>query len=117
MDKLEELKNFIVAKLEDRKASDIAIIDLSGKTDIASYMIFANGRSNKNVASMAEFLSLELKNQIGLDVGLEGFQQSDWVLIDAGSIIVHIFHPEARLHYKLEEYWGRNIKPNLEILS
>ena len=105
MSNVEDLKKFIIDKLEDKKAGDISVLDLDGKTSMARYMVFANGRSNKNVAAIADFLSLELKHQADLDVNIEGFKQSDWVLIDAGSVIVNIFHPEARDHYSLEEYW------------
>jgi ribosome-associated protein len=105
---LPELKDFIVKTLEDKKAENITVIDLMGKANIAQYMIFASGRSTRNVAAIADNLADELKANTNVPrVSLEGLRQSEWVLIDAGDIIVHVFHPEAREHFKLEEFWGR----------
>lgn len=101
------IKDFVIEKLEDKKALDISVIDLRGKSEIANYMIFANGRSNKNVMAIAEHLSLELKNILSIDVAIEGFRQSDWIVLDLGNIIVNIFHPEARLYYNIEEHWQK----------
>ncbi|MDF2965392.1 MAG: Iojap-related protein [Rickettsiaceae bacterium] len=106
---INELKDFIVKTLEDKKAENITVIDLKGKANIAQFMIFASGRSTRNVAAIADFLADELKAKTDVPrVSLEGLRQSEWVLIDAGDIIVHVFHPEAREHFKLEEFWARN---------
>lgn len=105
---LEEIKDFILTTLDDKKASDIKLLDLEGKTPIARYMIFASGRSQRNISAIAEFIALELKNKSTLPrISIEGLNGSDWVLLDTGDIIVHLFIPEARDTYRLENYWGK----------
>ena len=103
----EQLKDFIIECLLEKKAEDIVTIDLSNKTQLAKYMIFANGRSIKNNAAIAEYLSFELKNKTNLAINIEGMGKSEWVLVDAGDIIVHIFYPTAREHLRLEEKWNK----------
>jgi ribosome-associated protein len=106
----EELKDFIVKCLEDKKADDILVIDLEKRTDLARYMIFASGRSTKNVGAIADYVSLEVKHNTDLTVNIEGLGKSEWVLLDAGDIIVHVFYPETRAHFKLEEMWNKRLK-------
>lgn len=101
----EELKDFIVKCLDDKKAEDITVIDLGTKTSIANYMIFASGRSTRNIKAMAEYISFELKHNSNLTVSIEGLELAEWVLIDIGNIIVHLFYPEARKRFNLEEMW------------
>lgn len=101
----DELKNFIVNALEEKKAENITVIDLTSKTSLAKYMIFATGRSTKNISAIADFVSLEIKHNSNLKTTIEGMGASEWVLLDAGDVIVHLFHPEAREHFKLEELW------------
>lgn len=101
----EELKNFIIKCLEDKKAENISILDIEKKTVLAKYMIFASGRSIKNIGAIADYISFELKHIGFSKVNIEGLKKSDWVILDAGEIIVHIFHPAARENYKLEELW------------
>ncbi len=103
----ELLKEFVVKCLEEKKAEDILVIDIKQKTTLAEYIIFASGRSTKNVGAIAEYLSLELKHQANVNTNIEGLAQSEWVLIDAGNILVNIFYPEAREHFKLEEMWRK----------
>jgi ribosome-associated protein len=103
MQNIEKLKDLIIKCLEDRKAADIVAIDLQGKTELAKYIIFASGTSTKNIASTAEYISLELKHGTDYKIIIEGLNKSNWVLIDAGEIIVHLFHPEMREQLKLEE--------------
>ena len=86
------------------KAEDIVTIDLAGKTLIADYMVVATGRSSRQVVSLAEHLSEALPKK--WRAAVEGKAQGDWVLIDAGDVIVHIFRPEIRTHYNLEKMWG-----------
>src|SRR5947199_257365 len=107
---VDQLRDFVITCLEDKKADNIVVIDLAGKTELAHYMIFANGRSIKNIAGIAEYLSLEIKHKTNYIARLEGLGNSDWVLIDLGDIIVHIFHPEARDRFKLEEMWAKTGK-------
>jgi nicotinate-nucleotide adenylyltransferase len=94
----------ILASLEDGKAEDIVTIDLAGKTDIADYMVIASGRSARQVTALTDHLLEALPKKWRSSV--EGKAQGDWVLIDAGDVIVHLFRPEVRAHYNLEKMWG-----------
>jgi ribosome-associated protein len=105
----DELKDLIVKSLEDKKAENITVLPLSDKIPLAKYMIFASGRSIKNIGAIAEYVALELKHKTNWPAHVEGLGNSDWILLDAGDIIVHIFHPEARERFKLEELWGKRI--------
>lgn len=104
-----ELKDLIVKSLEEKKAENIIVLPLSDQIPLAKYMIFASGRSVKNIKAIAEYVSLELKHKTSWPAQIEGFGNADWVLLDAGDIIVHIFHPEARERFKLEELWGKRV--------
>lgn len=98
--------NVVVSSLEDDKAEDLVVIDLAGKSSIADFMVIASGRSQRQVGAMAEHLREKLKAS-GLDgVSLEGASRCDWVLIDGGDVIVHLFRPEVRSFYNLEKMWG-----------
>lgn len=103
----EELKDFIIKILEDKNAQNITVLELTDKIPLAKYMIFANGRSTKNISAIAEHVVYELKHTAKCPAFVEGLNHSDWVLLDAGDVIVHIFHPEAREKFKLEELWAR----------
>lgn len=102
---IEKLKCFICSCLEDKKAENIIIMDNPPENFVAQYMILANGRSVKNVRAIAEYISLEIKNKTDFNVKIEGFAASKWVVIDAGPVLAHIFHPEERKRYNLEELW------------
>ena len=99
---IEDLKNLIVSELDAKKAEDIKVIDVTD-FGIAVYMIFASGRSSKNVSSIAEIVSASVKDKTGLKVSLEGFRTGTWVILAVSDIIVHIFHPETREYYNVEE--------------
>jgi ribosome-associated protein len=88
------------------KAEDILTIDLTGKTSIADAMVVATGRSNRHVASIAEHVVKDIEKAGVPRVRVEGLRQGDWVLIDAGDVIVHVFRPEVRAHYNLEKMWS-----------
>ena len=94
----------ITETLADMKAEDVVVIDLEGKTSIASYMVVASGNSNRHVASIAQKIEENLK-AAGYRSTSEGEQKADWVLIDAFDVIVHIFRPEVRDFYNLEKMW------------
>ena len=97
-----------LARLDDMKAEDTVSIDLTGKSSIGDYMVVTSGRSQRHVASVADHVIKDLQ-QTGLRVRVEGMTQGDWVLIDAGDVIVHVFRPEVRAFYNLEKMWsGRN---------
>ena len=92
--------------LDDDKAEDIVVIDLAGRAGFADYMVIATGRSDRHVHAMADRLIRKMK-QAGLpSVPAEGIERSDWVLIDGGDVIVHLFKPEVRSFYNLEKLWN-----------
>ncbi|MBA3449034.1 MAG: ribosome silencing factor [Pseudaminobacter sp.] len=95
----------VLASLEDSKAENIVSIDIQRKSSLGDYMVVASGRSHRHVAAVAEHLLTALKDS-GLGTArVEGLAGADWVLIDAGDIIVHIFRPEVRDFYNLEKMW------------
>jgi ribosome-associated protein len=101
-----EILRTVLAGLDDMKAEDIVTIDLIGKTSIADAMVVASGRSNRHVGSIADNVLKDL-GETGLpNVRVEGMPHCDWVLIDAGDVIVHIFRPEIRDFYNLEKMWA-----------
>lgn len=95
----------ILTSLQDDKAEDIVQIDLRGKSSIGDYMVVASGRSSRQVTSIAEKLVERLKRDFGSQTRVEGKGAGDWVLIDAGDVIVHVFRPEVREFYQLEKMW------------
>ena len=98
------LLSLILKQLEDDKAEDTMPIDVHGRTSIADHMVITSGRSNRHVASIAEHLIAAL-SKAGYKPRSEGLPAADWVLIDAGDIIVHVFRPEVREFYSLERMW------------
>ncbi len=100
------LLEIIVTALADGLAEDIARIDLAGKTGIADFMVIASGRSARQVAALADRVLAALGERGRKRAPVEGLKAGDWVLIDAGDVIVHIFRPEVRARYNLEKMWG-----------
>jgi ribosome-associated protein len=95
----------ILASIDDMKAEETVTIDLRGKTSIGDYMVVTSGRSNRHVGAVADNIVKDLaKNHVG-GVRVEGMPHCDWVLIDAGDVIVHVFRPEVRTFYNLEKMW------------
>ncbi len=101
----DQILTVILASLDDDKAEDVVQIDIQGKSSIADYIIVASGRSTRQVSAMSEKLVDRLKEQLGVRAKVEGKTAGDWVLIDAGDVIVHIFRPEVRAFYQLEKMW------------
>ena len=101
----DRLLALIEKSLEDDKAEDIVTIPLKGKSSMADHMVVCSGRSSRQVAAIAEKLTDRLKHEMGLLCKVEGKDQGDWVLIDAGDVIVHVFRPEVREFYQLEKMW------------
>jgi len=101
----EVLRDLIVTILDDAKAEELVTIDLQGKTAMADYMIVCSGRSSRQVAGMADRVSEGLKAELDRLCKMEGKTQGDWVLIDTGDVVVHIFRPEVREFYQLEKMW------------
>ena len=107
----EETLRIILACLEDMKAEDIVTIDLSGKSTIGDYMVVASGRSHRHVGAVADNVLKDLDEAGVPGARVEGMPHCDWVLIDAGDVIVHVFRPEARAFYNLEKMWAPG-RPN-----
>lgn len=95
----------VTASLEDDKAEDIVAIDLRGRSEMGDFMVIASGRSTRQVAAISEHLADRLKQEHGVSSRVEGKETGDWVLIDAGDVIVHVFRPEVRDFYQLEKMW------------
>ncbi len=100
------MKNQILEILDDAKAEEAITIDLSGKSPMADYMVIASGRSDRHVGAIAEQLRTKLKQSGMTGIRVEGLPHCDWVLIDAGDVIVHVFRPEVRSFYNLEKMWS-----------
>jgi ribosome-associated protein len=105
-DGVEALHKLILASLDDDQAVETVSIPLAGKSSIADYMVVSSGRSTRQVASMANKLAEKIKAESGRSPRVEGLQTADWVLIDAGDVIVHLFRPEVRSFYNLERMWS-----------
>ena len=95
----------VLAWLDDAKAENVVTIDIRGKSSIGDYMLIASGRSDRHVGAIAEQVQGKLKDE-GYGCRIEGQPQCDWVLIDIGDIIVHVFRPEVRTFYNLEKMWS-----------
>jgi len=96
----------VLKSLDDDQAVETVSIPLAGKSTIADYMVIASGRSSRQVASMATKLADKIKQETGRTPRIEGLPTADWVLIDAGDVIVHLFRPEVRSFYNLERMWA-----------
>lgn len=100
------LHQLVMASLDDDQAVETVSIPLAGKSSIADHMVIASGRSSRQVASMAAKLAEKIKAETGRSPRIEGLPTADWVLIDAGDVIVHLFRPEVRSFYNLERMWA-----------
>ena len=101
----DRIVEIVTKTLDDNKAEDVVVMDLKGKTSIASYMVIASGTSQRHVASLAEKVQENLK-KAGYKSTVEGAEKADWVLIDAFDVIVHFFKPEVRDFYSIEKMWS-----------
>ena len=99
----------IVRWLDEAKAEEIVEIPLQGKSSLGDYMVVASGRSDRHVGAIADQLAMKLKSAGHTPVRLEGLETCDWVLIDAGDVIVHVFRPEVREFYNLEKMWQADL--------
>jgi ribosome-associated protein len=102
----EETLRLVLNSLDDIKAEDTITIDLHGKTSIADYMVVSSGRSNRHVGAVADRVLKDLTEHGVGNTRVEGLPHCDWVLIDAGDVIVHVFRPEVRAFYNLEKMWS-----------
>lgn len=104
------LSDLIMKSLDEDQAEDILAIDLTGKSSVADMMIVASGRSGRHVAALADHLLSKLKDAGAGRLKVEGLQNSDWVLIDAGDVVTHLFKPEVRQFYSIEQIWAGESK-------
>lgn len=102
---MEETTRLVLASLDDDKAEEIVSIDIRGKSSVADMLIVASGRSQRHVGAIAEHVTQKLKEAGVGQVRVEGLPHCDWVLVDAGDVIVHIFRPEVRGFYNIEKIW------------
>ena len=100
------LEEALLIRLDEDKAQDMVLIDLKGKSAMADTMIVASGRSHRHVGAIADHLLRTLKEQGLGKAKVEGLPHCDWVLIDAGDVIVHLFRPEVRTFYNIEKIWA-----------
>jgi ribosome-associated protein len=100
------LHDLVLAQLDDDQAQEVVSIPLAGKSSIADHMVIASGRSTRQVAAMAQKLAEKIKQGGFGNARVEGLPAADWVLIDAGDVVVHLFRPEVRSFYNLERMWG-----------
>ncbi len=106
-----ELAKLVVSQLEEDKAENVLEIDLTGKSPMADTMIVASGRSARHVAALADHVFRKMKDAGASKVRVEGLPNADWVLLDGGDVIVHIFRPEVREFYNLERIWASDAPP------
>ena len=96
----------VLHQLDEDQAQDVVSIPLAGKSSIADHMVIASGRSTRQVAAMAQKIAERLKKEGHGNSRIEGLPAADWVLIDAGDVVIHLFRPEVRSFYNLERMWG-----------
>ena len=104
--RISALEDLILARLDDDKAQDVVFIDLKGKSAVADGLVVASGRSHRHVGAMADHLLRAMKEAGYGRARVEGLPHCDWVLIDAGDVIVHLFRPEVRSFYNIEKIWS-----------
>ena len=100
------LDQLVLARLDDDKAQDVVFIDLKGKSAVADGLVVASGRSHRHVGAMADHLLRALKDEGYGKARVEGLPHCDWVLIDTGDVIIHLFRPEVRTFYNIEKIWS-----------
>lgn len=108
---VDALTQLVLASLDDDKAEDILAIDIRGKSSFADMLIVASGRSARHVGALADHLMRKLKDAGVKDVKAEGIPQCDWVLVDGGDVVIHLFRPEVRAFYNIEKIWAAGPGP------
>ena len=108
---VDEATRIVLTSLEDDKAEDILAIDIRGKSSFADMLIVASGRSARHVGALADHVMRKLKESGVKDVNVEGVPHCDWVLVDAGDVVVHLFRPEVRSFYNIEKIWAASPGP------
>ncbi len=103
----EQLRHFVIEKIEELKGRDINVLDVQEQTDVAVYMIVCSGNSKTHVKSIANHVATEAKRQGVAPLGVEGHEHSEWVLVDLGDVVVHVMQEPIRDFYELEKLWSR----------
>ena len=106
---MEKIKKYILNVLEDNKAQDITLVDVTNKSSVTDLMFIASGRSTRHVKAIADNLVTKLKKNKIKPLGVEGYNRPEWILIDYGDLLVHVMHPETREFYSLEKLWDESI--------
>ena len=114
---VDEATRIVLTSLEDDKAEDILAIDIRGKSSFADMLIVASGRSARHVGALADHVMRKLKESGVKDVNVEGIPNCDWVLVDAGDVVVHLFRPEVRSFYNIEKIWAASPGPGPSLPS
>ena len=104
----QQLKQFVLQQLEDMKAKEISVIDVTGSSDVTDTMIICTGNSKRHVRAVAEQTALAAKKKGEAPLGIEGLEGSEWVLLDLGNIVVHVMQDETRQFYQLEKLWEQS---------
>mgnify|MGYP001284171640 FL=1 len=107
---MNSFKNFIIDILEDNKAEDISFIDVKNKSSVTDEMIIVSGRSTRHVKAIADNVVNKLKKNKVKPLGIEGYNKSEWILLDYGDLLLHVMHPKARIFYSLEKLWDESIE-------
>jgi len=102
----EQLRDFVIEKIEELKGRDIRVLDVHEKTDVAEFMVVCSGSSKTHVRSIANNVAVEAKHAGIPPIGVEGGEESEWVLVDLGDVIVHVMQEGTRDFYELEKLWG-----------
>lgn len=111
----EEIKALILKSLDADKALDVETIDLRGQSSLADFIVVASGTSSRHISALAEKLSERLRVLGIKDIRMEGLKNSDWVVVDAGDVIIHLFRPEVRSFYGIEKMWQMN-HPEIDLV-
>ncbi|MGJ8564213.1 MAG: ribosome silencing factor [Alphaproteobacteria bacterium] len=113
----QDLSEHILSVLEENSAQDTINVDIRGKSTVADFMIVTSGRSNRHVGALSDYVQKSLKELGHKSHGVEGKEANDWVLIDAGDVIIHIFRPEVRAFYNLEKIWSLPLPESLRAMA
>jgi ribosome-associated protein len=108
------LSDFLQHVLDENSAQDVIEIDIRGKSSVADFMLVASGRSNRHVSALSDYVLRALKEEGYKDIGVEGQDGNDWVLVDVGDVILHIFRPEVRVFYNIEKIWSVPLPEGLQ---
>lgn len=112
-----DLSDFLQHVLDENSAQDVIEIDIRGKSSVADYMLVASGRSNRHVSALSDYVIRALKAEGYKDIGIEGQEGCDWVLVDIGDVILHIFRPEVRVFYNIEKIWSVPLPEGLQNIA